>query len=796
MTNLLLNINYIGEHMGLKFAGESFITIAIISSFLAFVGYIVFNISGKKLWKTLSQTLYVTHFLAVIGAGVVLFILLFGLHYEFAYVWQHTAGYLETKYIISSFWAGQEGSFLLWVFFEGLLGLIAMRSSGKFESYIMPVIAIGQFFLSTMIWGVKIGSFILGQSPFVLMREQAQNIGEAFFQNANYLQQIADGNGINPLLENIWMVTHPPLLFLGYSAAIIPFAYVIAALWKGEFQSWLKPALPWTIFSIITLGGGILLGGAWAYESLTFGGFWSWDPVENASLIPWLFIVAGFHMMILNKKRKHSYALSFLFIILGYIFVVYASYLTRSGVLGETSAHAFGNNGLSTQMVIIILLTFVFSLFLYFKNIRKLPSNNKDLFFSREFWMYLGSLVLVLAAFQIFAATSIPVFNKILGTDIAPPVDRVAFYNTWQLPFAIAIVILIGGSLVLKFGQNDNKTLLKRFLIIFSISAVLFIIEIFLFKVSYWAFLVFLLFINFSLVSSLFVIIKSKWNQLSVGNSLSHFGFSLFLIGILVAFSNADIISSNTSKYDLGDAMSNRENQVLMQGQPEKLGDYWVVYDSLSRNKNYLHYEISFYNDEETNDLAFSIHPDININSRMGNVYNPFTHHVFSKDVFTFITYANIQADFNDYKYLIDKQQEVAVGETIETSAGKLFLKAITPLGNINSLDINNLRIQADFSLINGYDSISLSPIFAIYKGMKDYVDATINEGEFLLRFEEIYTESNTIGMALYKKRLNYIVIKTTVFPWISIMLIGGLIMFAGLFVSLWRHYRMAVAKD
>ena len=501
-------------------------------------------------------------------------------------------------------------------------------------------------------------------------------------------------------------------------------------------------------------------------------------------------------MMILNKKRKHSYALSFLFIILGYIFVIYASYLTRSGVLGETSAHAFGNNGLSTQMVIIILFTIAFSLFLYFRNIKRMPVNNKDRFFSREFWMYLGSLVLILSAFQIFAATSIPVFNKVLGTNIAPPVDRVAFYNTWQLPFAIAIVILIGGSLVLKFGQNDNKVLLKRFLIIFSISAGLFIIEIFLFRISYWAFLVFLLFINFSLVSSLFVIIKNKWNQLSIANSLSHFGFSLFLIGVLVAFSNADIISSNTSKYDLGDAMSNRENQVLMQGQPEKLGNYWVVYDSLTRNKNYLHYEISFYNDEKTSDLAFKIHPDININSRMGNVYNPFTHHTFSKDVFSFITYANIQADFNDYKYLMSKQQEIAVGETIETSAGKLLLKAIAPFGNIDSMDINKIKIQADFSLINDHDSISLFPVFAINKGMKDYDDATINGGEFLLRFEKILTESDAIGIALYKKRMKYIVIKTTVFPWISLMLIGGLIMFGGLFVSLWRYYRMAVEKD
>ena len=792
MTNLLLNINYIGEHLGLKWIGEAFITIAIFSSLLAFLGYIIFNITNKSLWKNLSRTLYITHFVSVVGAAVVLFMLLFGLHYEFAYVWEHTASYLQTKYIISSFWAGQEGSFLLWVFFEGLLGLIAMLNSGKFESYIMPVIAIGQFFLATMIWGVKIAGFIIGQSPFLLMREQVQNIGDTFFQNPDYLQKILDGNGINPLLENVWMVTHPPLLFLGYSAAIIPFAYVIAALWKGEFKSWLKPALPWTIFSMITLGGGILLGGAWAYESLTFGGFWAWDPVENASLIPWLFIVAGFHMMILNKKRNHSYTLSFLFIILGYVLVVYASYLTRSGVLGETSAHAFGNNGLSTQMVVIILLTIIFSLFLYFKNIRNLPTNNNDRFFSREFWMYLGSLILVLSAFQVFAATSIPVFNKILGTNIAPPVDRVAFYNTWQLPFAINIVIFIGGSLVLKYGKNNSVDLRRRFLITFAIATGLFIAEIFLFKVTNWSFLVFLLFINFSLVSSAFVLIRNKWNKLKLANSLSHFGFSLFLIGVLVAFSNADIISRNTSRYDLGDEDSNRQNQVLMRGQPEKLGDYWVVYDSLYRNDNYLHYTVNFYNDKETKDLAFTIHPDININSRMGNVYNPFTHHTLSKDIFSFITYANIQADYNDLKYLVSKHQELKVGESVNTEAGTILLRSITPLGDMDSIDINNIKIRADFYLINRGDSLALSSIYGITRGMKEYEDAEIYNGQFILRFKNISATPNAIGIELYKIRKNYIVIKTTVFPWISLLLIGGFIMFGGLFISLWRHYQEA----
>lgn len=788
------NIQFAGENLFLKYTGENLILAALITSIAAFVFYLIYNGNKKPLMKTLARSLYIIHLLSVIGASVVLYILLFGLNYEFAYVWEHTASYLDTKYIIAAFWAGQEGSFLLWVFFEAFLGLFVMFSSRKHETYVMPVIAIGQFFLTSMIWGIKIGGFIIGKSPFLLLREQSHNIGNEFFSNPNYLSFIGDGNGINPLLENIWMVTHPPLLFIGYSAAIVPFAFVISALWTGDFKSWIKPVLPWTIFSMITLGGGILLGGAWAYESLTFGGFWAWDPVENASLMPWLFIVAGFHMIILNKKRNHSFALSFLFIILGYVFVIYASYLTRSGVLGETSAHAFGNNGLAAQMVVIIALTIGFSLFLYFKNISNFPNSINDKFFSREFWMYLGALVLVLSSFQIFITTSIPVFNKVLGTSIAPPMNVIGFYNQWQMPFAIAIMILIGGSLVLRYGQNNEKDLLKRFLMVFGIAVVLFFIEIFVFNVSGWVLLIFMLFINFAAVASAVVLFNKKWSTLKLGNSLSHLGFTIFMLGVLVAFSHSEVITKNTSRYDLGDETSNRENQVLFLGKPIKLGDYWVVYDSLSQNKNYLHYTVNFYNDEAGKDLAFTIHPDININSRMGNVYNPSTHHSLSKDVFTFITYADIKNDVNNNNYSTILNKEVTRGDTNMTEAGMLIFKDMMIEGNKDSIDVNNLRIAADFSLLTMDTIVSLKIRFIIENGMKRTEDAVW--GHYTLKFDAISTKPGSISVSMLSERMKFIVIKSTVFPWISFLLIGGFMMFIGLFISLYRHYLEAKKPD
>lgn len=137
------------------------------------------------------------------------------------------------------------------------------------------------------------------------------------------------------------------MLFMGYATAIFPYAFAFASLVQGDKRYWLKPVLPWMLLTIGLLGTGLLLGGAWAYQSLTFGGFWAWDPVENASLVPWMVLVAALHYMLLSYKRDKYYYGTYIFTFLGFIMVVYASYLTRSGVLGETSVHAFGDDGRS-----------------------------------------------------------------------------------------------------------------------------------------------------------------------------------------------------------------------------------------------------------------------------------------------------------------------------------------------------------------------------------------------------------------------------------------------------------------
>ena len=203
-----------------------------------------------------------------------------------------------------------------------------------------------------MLLGVYIGTYKVGGNPFILLRD---TLAGPIFQRANYLDFIKDGNGLNVLLQNYWMVIHPPTLFLGFASTIVPFSFTIASLWKRDYTGWVKAALPWTLFSTMILGIGILMGGAWAYEALSFGGFWAWDPVENASLVPWLTLVAGLHVLVAYRSSGYGLVAVYMLFITTFILILYSTFLTRSGILGNTSVHAFTDLGMSGHLLFFML---------------------------------------------------------------------------------------------------------------------------------------------------------------------------------------------------------------------------------------------------------------------------------------------------------------------------------------------------------------------------------------------------------------------------------------------------------
>jgi len=250
-----MNIQYVGEHLMAGNLGRIFIWLSILSLIASALLYIysIKKAEKKVLYSKLAGNFYWLHFITLLGAIGSLYYLLGNHYFEYSYVWQYSSKDMATKFLISCFWAGQEGSYLVWAFFQGLIGLFVLYSAKEWKAWVMPVFALGQFFLISMLLGLDLGSFSIGGSPFELLRNMPQNAEEELFKEANYLMYLIDGNGLNPLLENVWMVIHPPSLFLGYAVALVPVSFAIASLWRKEYHSWLKPAIPWALAAILTL---------------------------------------------------------------------------------------------------------------------------------------------------------------------------------------------------------------------------------------------------------------------------------------------------------------------------------------------------------------------------------------------------------------------------------------------------------------------------------------------------------------------------------------------------------------
>ena len=501
-----MNIQYIGEHLFPGEMGKFFVWLGFGTAILATVFYSLafFRKDNRPIWLNSARGLYIIHALSIVAVAAVLYFLIFNHYFEYAYVWQYSSMELPMKYIVSCFWAGQEGSFLVWALWQALIGLVLLKIARKWESAVMLIFSLSQVFVTSMLLGVTLFGIKLGARPFGLLRHTVDAIEGTIFAMPDYLRMVGDGNGLNPLLENIWMTIHPPILFLGYALALVPFSYAIASFLKRDYHTWIGRALPWTLFALLMLGAGILLGGAWAYVSLTFGGFWSWDPVENSSLVPWMTLVAGLHFMLISRRQNFALLAAYILVTLSYVLVLYASFLTRSGVLADTSAHSFGDNGMTMQLLIYLLVFFAMMIVMIVANFRKLNSSKEDVLLSREFWMFIGAIIMVLAAFQIIFTTSIPVFNSLFHTDIAPPVDRVGFYNRWQMPYALLIAAFIAFSQFLTYNSNEPGAFLKKMLIPLIGSIVLTVPLAVTGVVTQMNFILLVVFTLFALLSSLY----------------------------------------------------------------------------------------------------------------------------------------------------------------------------------------------------------------------------------------------------------------------------------------------------
>ncbi|HXB43545.1 MAG TPA: cytochrome c biogenesis protein CcsA, partial [Puia sp.] len=658
-------MDYFGEHLLPGKIGHFFVTLSFAASFVATIAYYKAttskNIEDENGWKRLARTAFAIDCISVFSIfGTVYYIISHHL-FEYNFAWEHSSRALDMKYLLSCIWEAQEGSFLLWTMWQSVLGGILIFKAKKWEAPVMTVISLGQLCLATMILGVYIAKAKIGINPFLLVRNMEAFANAPIFSRPDYLSvpQMQDGQGLNSLLQNYWMVIHPPVLFLGFASTIVPFSFAIAGLWKKDYGGWSKMAIPWTLLSACVLGTGVMMGGAWAYESLSFGGFWAWDPVENASLVPWLVIVAGLHTLVVFNATGHSLRATYLFLMLGFILILYATFLTRSGILGDTSVHAFVDSGMNLQLILFIVVFLAPVVFLFIKNYNKIPHIAKEeSTYSREFWMFIGSLVLFLSSMFIMVATSLPVMNKIFGTNWSVGEDVTFAYNRIEIFIAVILGLLTAITQYLKYKDTAPKVFFKKLFVPTIIALGLAIIISLFGNIHYDKYgSGFLTAIHLAMFAAVYSVVANAsyiWAGLNgklkaAGASIAHVGFGLMLAGILLSTSKKELLSYNTTGINLNFDPKEKdknplENITLLKNVKTDMGKYWATYtgqDSTNKfgNINYYHIQMVHKSDSE----VFDLYPDLikATKGMQGVSQNPDKHHYWDRDIFSYVNFAS-----------------------------------------------------------------------------------------------------------------------------------------------------------
>lgn len=335
--------------------------------------------------------------LFVSAASALLLILVLTDRFDIEYIFANSSHDLPIAYKVSVFWAGKQGSFLFWALCEAWISVLARRSIGALRPAAVSFLAIVQAFLAAV---------TLADSPFSPLGSGITSV---------YPPQ--DGAGLNELLQNPWIAVHPPVVFVGYAATCVPAAAAFALLIRREdCREWFRYALPWTVFAWISLGLGILLGAYWSYEVLGWGGYWGWDPVENASLVPWLVVTALMHGLLVEKCRGSFRRANVVLALSGSLLVFYAAFLTRSDVLQAISVHTFGGSSTSGLLVWFMRVFLVGSAALIVLRWRRLKGNRVFAsVISRDYVFFLGIVALCSMAFYVLVGTSLPIIGRMIG---------------------------------------------------------------------------------------------------------------------------------------------------------------------------------------------------------------------------------------------------------------------------------------------------------------------------------------------------------------------------------------------
>jgi len=792
-------IQFLGEELIWGKVGNLLVVLAFTSALFSALSYIFALRTQLDSWRKIARKSFLVHTFSILGIFGIIMSLILRHRFEYYFVWEHSNKIMPMRYILSCMWEGQEGSFLLWMFWNTVLSWVIIYKSREWESGVMINISLVQTFLGSMLLGVVIFNHRIGSNPFTLLREAPDFANLPFVKMPNYLSLMTDGRGLNPLLQNYWMTIHPPTLFLGFASTVVPFAFAMAGLMRRKFSEWVEAALPYTFFSVMILGTGILMGAAWAYEALSFGGFWAWDPVENASLVPWMTLVGAAHVMLIYKARKHSLLSAYLLSVTTFILVLYSTFLTRSGILGDTSVHAFTDLGMSGQLVLYILFFLILAVWLLIANRKSIVIKHEDeKLSSREFWMFIGSLVLLIGCIQITITTSIPVINKLFGLKMAPPVDAIDHYNRWQVPVAIIVCLLIGIGQFFKYKESDPRAVRKKLLLSVMVAMIVTLACAFVLKSyppQYYALFFASVFAFTANMDYMFRILKGKIRF--SGPSVAHAGIALILLGALVSNSRKQIISQNMKMVDLGKEFPNREN-IMIEQQSDTLpmGEYWVVYKGKEKQGVNIHYTIEYFKMDPATGIKekqFELKPVIQLNDRMGNVAEPATKHFLSRDIYTHLTYyppEDKNEDASD-EWQEAKTNQVAVGDTFMLSNSMVIVQGLNKDIDKASLQLNDSDIVVGAQLLVediNKNKYTTQPLFIIHDMQVYSKETTIDTLGLKFSFGKIDPSTGKLDLMVAEKKSNrkeFVIMKAIIFPGINILWMGCILMITGSLIAI-----------
>jgi cytochrome c-type biogenesis protein CcmF len=430
-------------------------TIALLAAYGVAAWCVAAGIAGnaRKSRRLVNSSVYGLYgFAALIGLASSLMIYAMVTHdFTIKYVASVSDTTMETAYKITAFWGGLDGSLLFWVLVLSLFSTVAVitnhRRHRDMIGFVVATIMVVQvFFISLLIFTKNPFSTFLTTPPL-------------------------DGKGLNPLLQNYWMVIHPPSLYTGFVAATIPFAFGIGALASGRLDDlWLGSVRVWMLICFGFLSLGLILGGRWAYEELGWGGYWAWDPVENAGLMPWFTATAFLHSAIIQEQRGMMKRWNMLLVIVTFFLTIFGTFMTRSGIV--QSVHAFGeDNVLALQFVAFLALIAVVSIGLVVFRSNKLSSKMQfDSFVSREFAFLLNNWILLGCAFVVMFLTMLPTISEALdGSRMSVGIE---YFNKIMTPLGLVLLFLSGAAPLLAWRKTTRQRLWNQFMAPFAVMAV------------------------------------------------------------------------------------------------------------------------------------------------------------------------------------------------------------------------------------------------------------------------------------------------------------------------------------